>query len=60
MMPNGQELFELFVEKLLDEGIGYDSWENLDAADQRAWQALAEAVDRKADEKVERSHDEED
>lgn len=59
-MPNGQELFELYVEKLGDEGIGFDTWENLEPADQRAWQALAEALEERTNDKVERSHDEED
>ena len=59
-MPSGQELFELYVEKLRDEGIDFDSWENLDRADQKAWTALAEALEERTNEQVERSHDEED
>jgi hypothetical protein len=59
-MPNGQELFELYVEKLNAEGVDFDSWENLNVADQRAWRATAEALEERSDEKVARSHDEED
>lgn len=60
MMPNGQELFELWVEKLNAEGVDCDTWENFDGAYQRTWQAVAEALEERSDEKVERSHNEED
>lgn len=47
-MPDGQELFELYVEKLNDEGVDFDTWENLEPADQRAWTALAEALEERS------------
>lgn len=42
MMPaNGKELYELHMDNMLDEGVGLDSRENLERADQKAWDALA-------------------
>jgi hypothetical protein len=42
MMPvTGKEIYEIYIDKMLDEGIGLDSWENLERGDQRGWDALA-------------------
>ncbi len=37
----GKELYELYVDKLLKEGVGVDAWDELEDHDRRAWDEMA-------------------
>ena len=41
---NGEELYLVYTESLLDNGIGIDPWHDLTDADRNAWEAVAVAA----------------
>lgn len=38
---NGEGLYAIFTEKMNDQGIEIDEWEDLDESDRQAWNELA-------------------
>lgn len=41
---NGETLYEIFKNKMAEQGTGLDLWDALDITDRIAWNAVAESV----------------
>lgn len=41
---DGIELYILYVEAMLEQGVGVDEWSELEEQDRAAWSAIAAAV----------------
>jgi hypothetical protein len=41
---NGQRLFEIYKQKLADEGVDMDGWNDLEDSDRNAWIETAEHI----------------